>query len=170
MVLAPGGAEAASEHVQFLLPQLKLLDEQVREVGNRIKRLLSAMIETTAGAGQPPCDAGLILSIPGVGPRSCCRSADRSLQADPGARLRVLALLCRHGSGDQAERKEEDRRYASSLQSALAKRGFSTGRQAASVATAEAESITTQCGQRAISTHELYAGWLTGCLASLLLC
>ncbi len=68
LVLAPGGAEAASEHVLFLLPQLKLLEQQVREVGNRIKRLLSAMIETTAGAGQPPCDAGLILSIPGVGP------------------------------------------------------------------------------------------------------
>ncbi len=68
LVLAPGGAEAASEHVLFLLPQLKLLEEQVREVGNRIKRLLSAMVEKTAGAGQPPCDAGLILSIPGVGP------------------------------------------------------------------------------------------------------
>ncbi len=68
LVLAPGGAEAASEHVQFLLPQLKLLEEQVREVGNRIKRLLSAMIETTTGADLPPCDAGLVLSIPGVGP------------------------------------------------------------------------------------------------------
>ena len=45
LVLAPGGAEAASEHVQFLLPQLKLLDEQVREVGNRIKRLLSPIRE-----------------------------------------------------------------------------------------------------------------------------
>ncbi len=66
--LPPGGAEAPSEHVQFLLPQLKLLDEQVREVGNRIKRLLSAMVETIAEAGQPPCDAALILSIPGVGP------------------------------------------------------------------------------------------------------
>ena len=68
LVLAPGGAAAASEHVLFLLPQLKLLEEQVREVGNRIKCLLSAMIEATAGAGQPPCDAGLVLSIPGVGP------------------------------------------------------------------------------------------------------
>ena len=68
LVLAPGGAEAASEHVQFLLPQLKLLEEQVREVGSRIKRLLSAMVETNAGTDQPPCDAGLVLSIPGVGP------------------------------------------------------------------------------------------------------
>ena len=68
LVLAPGAAEAACEHVQFLLPQLKLLDEQLREVGTRIKRLLSTMTEATTGTDQPPCDAGLVLSIPGIGP------------------------------------------------------------------------------------------------------
>jgi transposase len=68
LALAPGAAEAASEHVQLLLPQVKLLEQQLREVGNRIKRLLNAMIETNAGAVQPPCDASLVLSIPGVGP------------------------------------------------------------------------------------------------------
>ena len=68
LVPALGAAEAACEHVQFLLPQLKLLEEQLRDVANRIKRLLSAMIETTAGADQPPCDADLILSISGIGP------------------------------------------------------------------------------------------------------
>ena len=68
LVLAPGAAEAASEHVQFLLPQVKLLEEQLREVSNRIKNLLNAMIEVNAETNQPPCDAGLILSIPGIGP------------------------------------------------------------------------------------------------------
>ena len=68
LVLAPGAAEAASEHVQFLLPQVKLLEEQLREVSNRIKNLLTAMIEANAGTNQPPCDAGLVLSIPGIGP------------------------------------------------------------------------------------------------------
>ncbi len=68
LVLAPGAAEAASEHVQLLLPQVKLLEEQLREVGNRIKRLLTAMTEANAGTDQPPCDAGLLLSIPGIGP------------------------------------------------------------------------------------------------------
>jgi transposase len=68
LALAPGAAEAACEHVLLLLPQVKLLDEQLREVGNRIKRLLSAMTETITGTDQPPCDAGLILSIPGIGP------------------------------------------------------------------------------------------------------
>ncbi len=68
LVLAPGAAEAASEHVQFLLPQVKLLEEQLREVSNRIKNLLNAMIEVNAETNQSPCDAGLVLSIPGIGP------------------------------------------------------------------------------------------------------
>ena len=68
LVLAPGAAEAACEHVQLLLPQVRLLEEQLREVGNRIKCLLTVMTEANAGMSQPPCDAGLVLSIPGVGP------------------------------------------------------------------------------------------------------
>lgn len=66
--LAPGAAEAACEHVLLLLPQVKLLEEQLRQVGNRIKNLLTAMTEANAGTSMPPCDAKLILSIPGVGP------------------------------------------------------------------------------------------------------
>ena len=68
LTLAPGAAEAACEHVLLLLPQVKLLEEQLREVGNRIKTLLSAMTEANAGNSMPPCDASLILSLPGVGP------------------------------------------------------------------------------------------------------
>ena len=68
LALAPGAAEAACEHVLLLLPQVKLLDEQLREVGNRIKNLLTALTEANAGTSMPPFDAGLMLSIPGVGP------------------------------------------------------------------------------------------------------
>lgn len=68
LTLAPGAAEAACEHVLLLLPHVKLLDEQLRQVGNRIKNLLTDMVEANAGARMPPCDAELILSIPGVGP------------------------------------------------------------------------------------------------------
>ena len=68
LVLAPGAGQAACEHVLLLLPQVKLLDGQLREVGNRIKHLLTTMTETNTGKDQPPCDAGLILSIPGIGP------------------------------------------------------------------------------------------------------
>ena len=68
LTLAPGAAEAACEHVLLLLPQVRLLEAQLREVANRIKNLLTAMIEANAASSMPPCDAGLILSIPGVGP------------------------------------------------------------------------------------------------------
>lgn len=68
LALAPGASQAACEHVLLLLPQVKLLDEQLREVGNRIKHLLTAMTETNTGKDQLPCDASLILSIPGIGP------------------------------------------------------------------------------------------------------
>jgi transposase len=68
LALAPGAAEAACEHVLLLLPHVKLLEEQLRQVGNRIKNLLTAMTEANAGTSMPPCDAELILSIPGVGP------------------------------------------------------------------------------------------------------
>ena len=44
LVLAPGAAEAACEHVQLLPHQVRLLEEQLREVGNRIKRMLTVMI------------------------------------------------------------------------------------------------------------------------------
>jgi transposase len=47
---------------------VKLLEQQLREVSNRIKNLLAVMIEANAGTDQPPCDAGLVLSIPGIGP------------------------------------------------------------------------------------------------------
>jgi transposase len=68
LTLAPGAAEAACEHVLLLLPQVRLLERQLREVSTRIKNLLTAMTEASSGTDMPPCDAGLILSIPGVGP------------------------------------------------------------------------------------------------------
>jgi transposase len=60
--LAPGAAEAASEHVLLLLPQITLLDQQLRDVSRRIKQIL----KNCANAGNP--DVPVMLSIPGVGP------------------------------------------------------------------------------------------------------
>ena len=68
LTLAPGAAEAACEHVLLLLLHVKLLEEQLRQVGNRIKNLLTTMTEANAETSMPPCDAELILSIPGIGP------------------------------------------------------------------------------------------------------
>ena len=127
LVLASGAAEAACEHVQLLLPQVRLLEEQLREVSNRIKCLLNVMTR-----GERRHESATMRCRPSpVYPwyRPCCRrrSSDGSLQANPGAGLRGIALLCRHSSGYQAKRQEKDRRHASGLQPTLAKRGVLLG-------------------------------------------
>ena len=60
--LAEGAAEAASEHVLLLLPQVALFDQQLRDVGRRIKQLLKTLEE--AGDSDVP----IIQSVPGIGP------------------------------------------------------------------------------------------------------
>lgn len=67
LVLAEGAAEAATEHVLLLLPQVIMLDQQLRNVGRRVKQILNSWVETTR-EGEPPCDASLVSSIPGIGP------------------------------------------------------------------------------------------------------
>jgi len=66
--LADGAAEAACEHVLLLLPQIVLMDQQLRDVGSRIRKILRSWMEANQGEGAPPCDASLVLSIPGIGP------------------------------------------------------------------------------------------------------
>jgi transposase len=60
--LAEGAAEAASEHVLLLLPQIARLDQQLRDVARRIKQLLKTLEE----AGDS--DVSIIQSVPGIGP------------------------------------------------------------------------------------------------------
>jgi transposase len=66
--LAPGAAEAASEHVQMLLPRLHLLQQQRKAVAQRIERVLEDL-----SARPPECegrehhDAKILLSLPGIG-------------------------------------------------------------------------------------------------------
>ncbi len=52
LVLAPGAAEAASEHVSFLLPQVRLLDQQLRDLARRIKEVLTTLTESAADNGR----------------------------------------------------------------------------------------------------------------------
>ncbi len=65
--LAKGAAEAASEHVLLLLPQVALLDQQLREVGRRIKQLLKTLEQVGNS------DVSIVLSIPGIGPAQAQR-------------------------------------------------------------------------------------------------
>jgi transposase len=68
LLLAAGAGEAASEHVLLLLPQIVLLDQQLRDVGRRIGQILTTLAKTNTDGDTKPCDASLILSIPGIGP------------------------------------------------------------------------------------------------------
>ena len=68
LVLAPGAGEAAAEHVLLLLPQIKLLDQQLRDVSRRIGQILATLAKPNPEDEALPSDANLILSIPGIGP------------------------------------------------------------------------------------------------------
>jgi transposase len=67
--LAPGAAEAASEHVQMLLPRLRLLHQLGNSLAKRVRGILDELC-----AAPPECerrehrDAEILLSLPGIGP------------------------------------------------------------------------------------------------------
>jgi len=67
--LAPGAAEAASEHVLLLLPRIIMLDQQVRDVNRRTARLVKDLPgNATTDTNVPKLrDIDLLLSMPGLG-------------------------------------------------------------------------------------------------------
>ena len=69
--LAPGSAEAASEHALLLLPRLRLIRQQRLEIAARIEALLDeltgARSETNEQSQEHPTDVAVIRSLPGVG-------------------------------------------------------------------------------------------------------
>jgi transposase len=63
--LAPGAAEAASEHVLLLIPRLRLLHQQRKDIAGRIDTVLSEM--SSEGEAAEHRDVTLLLSLPGAG-------------------------------------------------------------------------------------------------------
>jgi len=63
--LAPGAAEAASEHVLLILPMLRLGQRQRKEMERRIEALLEQM--STEGHFAEHRDVTILRSLPGVG-------------------------------------------------------------------------------------------------------
>jgi transposase len=63
--LAPGAAEAASEHVLFTLPRLRLLLRQRKDLERRIEALLEQM--SAEGESGEHRDVTILRSLPGVG-------------------------------------------------------------------------------------------------------
>jgi Transposase IS116/IS110/IS902 family len=64
--VAPGAAEAAQAHCQFLLPCLRVLAEQLQACSQQGSALLSILAEAP-GKGEGPSDVAIVLSLPGVG-------------------------------------------------------------------------------------------------------
>jgi transposase len=64
--VAPGAAEAAQAHCEFLLPCLRVLAEQLRACSQQVSALLRTLAEEP-GEGEGPSDVAIVLSLPGVG-------------------------------------------------------------------------------------------------------
>lgn len=66
--VAPGTAEAASEHLALLLPRLRLVHAQRGHCEHRLERLLTALAEGPGAAERPEHrDVTILRSLPGVG-------------------------------------------------------------------------------------------------------
>jgi transposase len=81
--LAPGAAEAASEHVLLLLPKLRLLHQQREQVSQRITALLEELAAPADRDGQQTehRDVTILLSLPGVGRKVAATMLSEATQA-----------------------------------------------------------------------------------------
>lgn len=81
--LAPGAAEAASEHVLLLLPKLRLLRQQRDTVMQRITALLDELAGSSDADPQRPehRDVSILLSLPGVGRKVAATMLSEATQA-----------------------------------------------------------------------------------------
>src|SRR2546425_5741367 len=93
--VAPGAAEAAQAHCQFLLPCLRMLAEQLQACSQQVSALLHTLAEEP-GDGEGPSDVAIVLSLPGVG-----RKITAWLFAEAAQPLaeRDYQMLRTHGGG-----------------------------------------------------------------------
>lgn len=63
--LAPGAVEAASEHVVLLIPRLRMLHQQRKDIAGRIEGVLEQL--SAEGESGEHRDVTLLLSLPGAG-------------------------------------------------------------------------------------------------------
>lgn len=127
--LAAGSAEAISEHALLLLPQLRLLHLQRKQVADRTQQLLDQMATSTKDFPmlQEHRDIPVLLSLPGVG-----RIITATMLAEGShiLSLRDYHALRDHGwhcAGDQTKWQEQAGSYALPLQPAATQRLLSLG-------------------------------------------
>ena len=80
LTLAPGAAEAATEHALLLLPRLRLLHRQRTDLARRIDALLDELA-TPAEGQQEHRDAAILLSLPGLGRKIAATMLSEASQA-----------------------------------------------------------------------------------------
>jgi transposase len=78
--LAPGAAEAATEHALLLLPRLRLLHQQRTDLARRIGAILEELA-TPAEQQSEHRDAAILLSLPGLGRKVAATMLSEASQA-----------------------------------------------------------------------------------------
>ncbi len=95
LTVAPGAAEAASEHALLLLPRLRLLHQQRDQLAKRVEALLQELASSD-GQHQEHRDAAILLSLPGVGRKVAATMLSEASQAI--AERDYHALRCYSGA------------------------------------------------------------------------
>ena len=95
LTVAPGAAEAASEHALLLLPRLRLLHQQRGDISKRVEVLLQELARPE-GETQEHRDAAILLSLPGVGRKVAATMLSEATQAI--AERDYHALRCYSGA------------------------------------------------------------------------
>jgi transposase len=97
LTLAPGAAEAASEHALLLLPRLRLLEQQREHIAKRVQTLLTELTQRKDHEETPEHrDAAILLSLPGVGRKVAATMLSEASEAI--AERDYHALRCYAGS------------------------------------------------------------------------
>jgi len=79
--LAPGAAEAASEHALLLLPRLRLLHRQRVDLASRVEQILNQLATPDEGQSEEHRDAAILLSLPGLGRKVAATMLSEASQA-----------------------------------------------------------------------------------------
>jgi hypothetical protein len=127
VTLTPGAAEAAAEHVELLLPRLRLVHEQRQQWERRMDALLDALGTPVEGR-QEHRDVTILRSLPGVG-RVVAHDARRGLGPAGSSRLSELASAERGGAEYPAKRQAAAGADAAQLQPSAPDGGVSLGAQ-----------------------------------------
>jgi transposase len=96
LTLAPGAAQAASEHALLLLPRLRLLNQQRADLARRVKAILEELAAPADGQSQEHRDAAILLSLPGLGRKVAATMLSEASQAI--AERDYHALRCYSGA------------------------------------------------------------------------